>query len=107
LGYPGAGKTSTNFNLTNVLFAAGTTTNARQGDAAGQALSLQGGTGNVNNGRNITLNVSTVGFASIVVSLATQGTGTGFISNQLQYSLDGVTFTDLRSPYVPPPPFAA
>jgi hypothetical protein len=103
----GAGTLTTNFNLANVLFAAGTTNNARQGDLAGQALSLQSGTGNINNGRNITLGVSTVGFASIVVSFATQGTGTGFTSNQFQYSLDGVTFVDFGSPYTPPAAFGA
>jgi hypothetical protein len=83
------------------LFAAGTTTNARQGDIASQALSLQGGTGVANNGRNITFNVSTVGFSNIIVSFATQGTSTGFNSNQFQYSLDGITFTDFGPPYVP------
>jgi PEP-CTERM motif len=103
----GGGILTTNFNLANVLFAAGTTNNARQGDPAGQALSLQAGTGTVNNGRNITLNVSTVGFASIVVSFATQGTGTGFTSNQFQYSLDGVTFVDFGSAYTPPAAFGA
>jgi PEP-CTERM motif len=97
----GAGSLTTNFNLANVLFAAGTTNNARLGDPAGQALSLQGGTGNANNGRNITLSVSTVGFSSIIVSLATQGTSTGFTSNQFQYSLDGDTFVDFGSPYTP------
>src|SRR6185295_1865009 len=78
----GSGTFTSNINVANILFAAGTTTNARQGDPAGQALSLQGGTGTANNGRNITLNVSTVGFSNIVVSFATQGTSTGFNSNQ-------------------------
>src|SRR5262245_14387156 len=62
----GSGALTTNFNPANVLFAAGTTTNARQGDPAGQALSLQGGTGNGNNGRNLTFNVSTLGFSGIL-----------------------------------------
>jgi hypothetical protein len=97
----GTGNLSTNFNLANVLFAAGTATNARQGDLAGQALSIQGGTGNANNGRNITISVSTLGFSGISVSFATQGSGTGFNSNQFQYSLDGVTFVDFGSPYAP------
>src|SRR6185295_10716183 len=52
----GSGTLATNINAVNVLFAAGTTNNARQGDAAGQALSLQGGTSNPNIGRNITFN---------------------------------------------------
>lgn len=97
----GAGALVSNFNVTNIGFAAGTTNNARLGDSAGQALSLQGGTGNANNGRNVTVNVSTVGYGNIMVSFATQGTATGFNSNQFQYSLDGVTFVDFGSPYTP------
>jgi hypothetical protein len=97
----GSGTLTSNLNVSNVLFAAGTTNNARQGDIAGQALSLQGGTGVANNGRNLTFNVSTVGFSNIVVSFATQGTSTGFNSNQFQYSLDGINFIDFGPPYVP------
>jgi len=103
----GSGTLTSNLNVVNVLFAAGTTTNARQGDPAGQALSLQGGTGNANNGRNITFAVSTAGFANIVVSFATQGTSTGFTSNQFQYSLDGVSFVDFNPPYTPATAFGA
>ena len=103
----GNGTLVTNFNPANVLFAAGTTNNARLGDPAGQALSLQSGTGNGNNGRNITFAVSTLGFSGIIVSLATQGTGTGFNSNQFQYSLDGLNFIDFGSPYVPLVAFGA
>ncbi|HEX5886756.1 MAG TPA: PEP-CTERM sorting domain-containing protein [Pyrinomonadaceae bacterium] len=97
----GSGTLTSTLNVANILFAAGTTNNARQGDIAGQALSLQGGTGNANNGRNLTFNVSTVGFSNILVSFATQGTSTGFNSNQFQYSLDGINFVDFGSPYTP------
>jgi hypothetical protein len=97
----GNGTLTSNLNLVNILFAAGTTNNTRQGDLAGQAISLQGGTGVANNGRNITFNVSTAGFSNIIVSLATQGTSTGFNSNQFQYSLDGISFINFGSPYVP------
>jgi hypothetical protein len=103
----GSGTLTTNINAVNVLFAAGTTNNARQGDTAGQALSLQGGTGTANNGGNITFNVSTAGFSNIVVSFATQGTSTGFNSNQFQYSLDGVSFINFGSPYVPATAFGS
>ena len=103
----GTGTLTSNFNVVNILFAAGTATNARLGDIAGSALSLQGGTSNANNGRNITLNVSTLGFTNIVISFATQGTSTGFTSNQLQYSLDGITFLDFGAPYVPATAFGA
>lgn len=103
----GSGTLTSNINVVNLLFAAGTTTNARQGDVAGQALSLQGGSGVANNGRNITFAVSTVGFSDIVVSFATQGTSTGFNSNQFQYSLDGINFVDFGPPYVPATAFGA
>jgi hypothetical protein len=103
----GSGTLTSTFNGSNILFAAGTTNNARMGDAAGQALSIQGGTGTANNGRNFTLNVSTVGFSDIIVSFATQGTGTGFTSNQFQYSLDGTNFIDFGPPYVPAAAFGA
>ena len=97
----GSGTLVTNLNVANVLFAAGTTTNARLGDAAGQSLSLQGGSSTANNGRDITFNVSTLGFSNIIVSFATQGTSTGFNSNQFQYSLDGTTFVNFAAPYTP------
>ena len=97
----GNGTLTSNLIVTNIVFAAGTTNNARQGDIAGQAISLQGGTGTANNGRNLTFNVSTLGFSNIVVSFATQGTSTGFNSNQFQYSLDGLNFVDFGPPYVP------
>jgi len=103
----GTGTLTSNFVVTNILFAAGTTNNARLGDLAGQALSLQGGTSNTNNGRNITFGINTLGFENIVVSFATQGTSTGFNNNQFQYSLDGTTFVDFGSPYVPATAFGA
>lgn len=103
----GTGVLTTNFNAANVLFAAGTTNNARLGNPAGQSLSLQGGTGTANNGRHITFNVSTLGFENIVVSFATQGTSTGFNSNQFQYSLDGITFVDFGPAYTPATAFGS
>ena len=103
----GNGTLVSNFNIANILFAAGTTTNARAGDPAGQSLSLQGGTSNANNGRNVTFNVSTLGFSNIVVSFATQGTSTGFNSNQFQYSLDGTTFVNFGSLYTPASAFGS
>ena len=97
----GTGTLVSSFVSANILFASGTTNNARLGDSGGQALSLQGGTSNTNNGRDITFNVSTLGFSNIVVSFATQGTSTGFNLNQFQYSLDGLNFVDFGAPYVP------
>ena len=103
----GSGTLISNFNLVNILFAAGTTNNARLGDTAGQSLSLQGGSGTANNSRHLTFNVSTLGFSDILVSFATQGTSTGFNSNQLQYSLDGITFVNFGAPYTPASAFGS
>ena len=103
----GSGTLITNLNVANILFASGTTNNARLGDTAGQSLSLQGGSSTANNGRHITFNVSTLGFSNIIVSLATQGTSTGFNSNQFQYSLDGTTFVNFGAPYTPPSSFGS
>ena len=103
----GTGVLTTDIIAANLLFAAGTTNNARLGDTAGQALSLQGGSSTANNGRNLTFNVSTLGFSNIVVSFATQGTSTGFNNNQFQYSLDGVTFVNFGPTYVPATAFGS
>jgi hypothetical protein len=103
----GAGTLTTDFNVANILFAAGTTNNARQGAPAGQALSLQGGTGTANNGRNLTFSVSTLGFANIIISFATQGTSTGFNNNQFQYSPDGLSWFNFGSPFTPATAFGS
>ena len=103
----GSGTLASNLNVANILFAAGTTNNARLGDVAGQALSLQGGTSTANNGRNITFNVGTLGFSNIIVSFATQGTSTGFNSNQFQYSLDGISFVNFGAPFTPASAFGS
>ena len=103
----GVGAVTTDIIAANILFAAGTTNNARLGNPAGQALSLQGGSGTINNGRHITFNVSTLGSSNIVVSFATQGTSTGFNNNQFQYSLDGITFVDFGPAYTPATAFGS
>ena len=98
----GAGILTTDFVAANVTYFGGSSVNARQGDLAGDALALQGGASNVNNGRNITFSVNTVGFSNIVVTFASQRTATGFNNNQFQYSLNGTTFVNFNPPYDPP-----
>ncbi|HVG31241.1 MAG TPA: PEP-CTERM sorting domain-containing protein [Pyrinomonadaceae bacterium] len=103
----GSGSLTTTVLAANVNFSsAGTTINARAGDPAGQGLTLQAGTGNVNNGGSLTLNVSTAGRGNISVTFATLRSATGFNSNQFQYSLDGSTFVDFGSPFTPAASFA-
>ena len=83
----------------STTFVGGTTLNAQMGDAAGQAFNLTGGSGD--NGRNITVTASTLGFNSVVVSFATQRSGTGFASLQFQFSTDGINFTNLGTAFDP------
>lgn len=80
----------------------GTEVNAPEGFGSGGSIALQGGTDGVNNGAWIQFEVNTVGYEDVVLSFATQRTSTGFNNNQVSYSTDGETFTDLGEPYDPP-----
>ncbi len=78
----------------------GTTENAQNGDPSGGSISPQGGDdGNgaqSNNGMQMLLSASTVGFTDISVSWAQRGTSTGFTSRVFAYSTDGgANFTDV------------
>lgn len=89
--------------FTPTTFFTGSTINALGGDPAGSALSL---VGNANNGGTVTIQFSTLGLTDIVLSFATQRTSTGFNSNQLAYSLDGVSYTNFGSAFNPATSFA-
>jgi PEP-CTERM motif len=103
----GSGSLTTTILAANVNFtSAGTSVNARLGDPAGQGLTLQGGTSNVNNGGSLTLGVGTAGYGNIVVSFAALRSGTGFNSDQFQYSIDGSTFVNFGAPFTPAAAFA-
>ncbi|TVQ55426.1 MAG: hypothetical protein EA377_03470 [Phycisphaerales bacterium] len=77
----------------------GTTLNALFDDVAGNTLSLQGGPDVGGNGTWIDITFSMTDLQDLVMSFAGRGTGTGFNSNQVSYSTDGMSFTDLGSPY--------
>lgn len=102
----GTGVLTTNADQTNVVFFTGTTVNADMNDPAGQALAIQAGTNNANNGKFLNLAASTVGFQDIIFSLAIQRTSTGFNSDQFQFSTNGVTFTNFGGPFTPAAAFA-
>ena len=53
--------------------------------------------GLANNGNALILNVSTVGFTDIILSYATQGSGTGFTTQTVDYSIDGMNFINITS----------
>lgn len=98
----GFGTMNSNFTATAITAFNGTTLNAFPGDVAGQALALQGGSSNTNNGRFLQFGADLTGFNNAVVSFAIQNSGSGFNSNQFQYSLDGVTFVNFGALFSPP-----
>lgn len=79
----------------------GTGLNAVGSDPAGQALALQAGTtsGMPNNGAQATFQFNLLGYLDPIISFATQRTATGFNSDQLAYSTDGISFTPFGLPY--------
>jgi hypothetical protein len=98
----------TTTGTTGITAFAGTTVNAVGADTAGQALALQGGTtsGTPNNGAQSVFSFNLSSFTDPILSFATQKTTTGFSSNQVAYSTDGVIYTDFGSAYNPATSFA-
>lgn len=90
----GAGTLTTNANPANVTFLSGTTDifNSSNGDPAGMALAIQGGTNLQNNGSILELRVSTLGFDNVTISFVFQRSDTGFDSIVTRESIDGTTF---------------
>lgn len=80
---------------------AGTTINALGADLSGGTLSLQGGTGNGNNGAFIQFAFNMSGYQDLVVSYATQRTASGFNSQAWSWSTDGSTFTPFETVTTP------
>lgn len=100
----GAGTVDLNPWTGNVDDFGGSATNTLGGDPAGNSLSLIAGSGTVGNGGSILIAVSMTGRSNPTLSFATQGTGTGFVSNQLAWSVTGTNptdFTDFGAPYAP------
>ncbi|MDX2037622.1 MAG: PEP-CTERM sorting domain-containing protein [Isosphaeraceae bacterium] len=93
----GAGILTTNVVEANIRDFAGSVINASTGDVAGQAISFQGGDlgtslSPVNNGRNFTVQVSTLGLEDIIVSMAVRRTASGFNNLAVEYSTDNMVF---------------
>ena len=82
---------------------AGSNNQALNGDPAGASLSLIAGSGSPypGNGSRITLQFSMLSLHNPILSFVTQGTTTGFNSNQIAYSINGTDFIDFGGPYSP------
>ena len=95
----GVGTMASDFALSNVGNASGSTVNSNGDDPAGRALRLSS---SANNGNSLTWNISTAGFDSIGISFAIQRTSTGFNGNQFFYSIDSgdfwTSFGDIFNP---------
>ena len=79
----------------------GTLFNAYLADPAGNAVSLQIGTNQANNGRWIEFEISTAGLQDLVLTFPADGGNGAFDSNQVSYSTDGVSYTNFGAPYGP------
>jgi hypothetical protein len=100
---------TTNVAAANFGTFAGTTVNRLDASyVSGGALALQNGTNGANNGKYVQFGIvsTTSAFSGLSLSFASQRTGTGFNSNQLSYSTDGVNFTNFGSAYTPASSFA-
>jgi hypothetical protein len=106
----------TSTSLTNTFAAAnfgtfsGTIVNRLDSTyGSGGSLALQNGANGANNGKYVQFGIgsTTSKFSKLVLSFASQRTGTGFNSNQLSYSTDGVSFVDFGSAYSPASSFAS
>tara|TARA_R100000908_G_scaffold64095_1_gene46869 strand:- start:3473 stop:7093 length:3621 start_codon:yes stop_codon:yes gene_type:complete len=85
------------YTLNNAVSFSGTTTNAVGSDESGGSFVPQGGADSENNGESFTISSSTEGYEDINLTYATRGTGTGFSSHLVEYTLDGTTYTTLET----------
>ena len=83
----------------------GSTLGVQNNDASGGSICLEGGTGATaagggNNGAHFQINFSMTGQAGVRLKWATRvsGTTTAFTSQQVSYSTDGTTFTNIGEP---------
>jgi hypothetical protein len=80
------------------IITSGTSVNRVTGDATDGSLSVSaGGSGMPENGKSIIFSISTSGYQSVVLTYATEATGTGFTQQQWSYSTDGTHYTPFGS----------
>jgi len=71
----------------------GTAQNEYAGDTAVNDLIVTAGSSQRENGKSLVLSFSTSGYQNIILTYATDASGTGFNSQQWSYSTDGVNYT--------------
>jgi len=91
------------YTFTEAVSFGGTTINGIEGEVSGGSFVPRPAADLVNNGEHFDIIVPTTGYEDIILSYATQRTSTGFDSQQILYSLNGIdfieftTFTDIPS----------
>lgn len=87
------GSAATTLDQGSMQYFSGSTINALPGVVPGSGLSMRGNTGNVSNGRSITMRFDTSTFSNISMSFAERVTSTGPATIAFSYSTDGTNFT--------------
>lgn len=96
-----------NFSTGSITFFTGSTVNDPKAlPDASYALSPQNGSSNINNGKYVQFALSTINYADVTLSYATQRTSTGFNSQAISYSTNGTSFTGTVATITPSTNFA-
>ncbi len=85
------------YTFTEAISFGGTTLNGIPGEENGGSFVPRPGIDLVNNGEHFDLSVPTNGYANIIFSYATQATGSGFMTQQVLYSTNGIDFTEITT----------
>jgi hypothetical protein len=86
------GNAEISFTFTEAYSFGGTTINGVEGEENGGSLAPRGGTDNVNNGAYFTMTAPTSGFQDIILTYPTRRTSTGFTTQEIQYTVDGINW---------------
>lgn len=87
------GDGSITYTFENAVSFGGTTINGIPDEENGGSFVPQAGTDLINNGRHFDLDVPTTGYNNIILRYPTRRTSTGFTTQEVQYTLDGLTWT--------------
>ncbi|MBW6516607.1 MAG: chitobiase/beta-hexosaminidase C-terminal domain-containing protein [Candidatus Cloacimonetes bacterium] len=83
------------YTFTEAVSFAGTILNGIEGEVSGGSFVPRPHTDLINNGEHFDIIVPTTGYEDIVLSYATQRTATGFNSQQVLYSINGIDFIEI------------
>jgi|GEM_PF-3287223 len=85
------------YSFTEAISYAGTTLNGIENEEAGGSFVPRPASDLINNGEHFDLHISTHGYQNLLITYATRGTTTGFLTQQILYSIDGTDFTEFAT----------